>query len=423
MPGFALLGAPPTVVETIPGNAANDVDPGLREFRVVFDQAMSTGGMSVVGGGPKFPRFVGKPRWESDRTFVWNWQLEPEREYWLSINSDRFTNFRGQTGEPASPYPVAFRTGKGSGASPTIQNRDAIVHLKRAILEDYSYHDLRGVSWPDRFGEFSTKLEESGSPERFARTAAELLAPAEDIHLWLKVGEQSIPTFRRNARWNVDLSLLPQRIPGWRKHNAVVSSGRFEGGVSYLFIRSWPTSITDVEPAFTFVAECLKAGHSLIVDVRVNDGGSETTARQFAGCFVDRPVAYAKHSIRRDGQFAEPQVRELQPNKDQPHFTNRVVVLTGQGTVSSGEAFVMMMKQNPECTLVGDNTAGASGNPQPVDLGNGVTAFVPSWKNMDLDGVCLEGKGIAPDRKVEINTLNSRLPDPVIAAALDLLRK
>src|SRR4030042_2669502 len=89
----AAMGAAPKVVEAVPRNGAQNVDPALKELRVVFDQPMSPNGMSVVGGGPSFPTLVGKPRWENDRTFVFAWNLEPEHDYWLSINSNRFTNF------------------------------------------------------------------------------------------------------------------------------------------------------------------------------------------------------------------------------------------------------------------------------------------------------------------------------------------
>lgn len=391
------------------------VDPGLKELRVVFDQPMSPGGMSIVGGGSTFPQFAGKPKWENDRTFVWSWRLEPVRDYWLSINSDRFTNFRGRKGEAATPHIVSFRTRASTEGVPIgARNHEAIDHLKRAILEDYSYYDLRAVNWEERFGEFSAKLEAAVSPREFADVAAALLAPAKDIHLWLKVGDAVVPTFRRTAKWNT-----AEPVVQLRKHNSTISSGVFDDGTHYLRIRNWPADSSQLEPAFTILSEAIAGGKSLMIDVRANGGGAENTARQFAGCFIDKPVPYAKHAIRRDGQFGPTQVRELRPNPDQPRFTNRVALLAGQGTVSSGEAFVMMMKQNPRCVVVGDDTAGASGNPVAVDLGNGVTAFIPSWKNMDLAGVCLEGKGIAPDQRVPLS--ESSDGDAVIATALKLL--
>ena len=88
---FALTvtAAPPRVIKAVPENGSKDVDPNLKELRIVFDQAMEPIGLSVVGGGDTFPKFIGPYWWENERTFVWSWRLEPAHDYWLSINSDR----------------------------------------------------------------------------------------------------------------------------------------------------------------------------------------------------------------------------------------------------------------------------------------------------------------------------------------------
>ena len=41
-----------------------------------------------------------------------------------------------------------------------------------------------------------------------------------------------------------------------------------------------------------------------------------------------------------------------------------------------------------------------SGNPKLFDLGKWSTLFVPSWRGLDLDGACLEGRGLAPDIEI-----------------------
>ncbi len=427
-----LRAEPPRVVKATPDNDASDVDPALPELRIEFDQPMSSGGWSVVGGGPKFPKLVGKARWVDERTFVWSWHLEPEHDYWLSINSSSFKNFRSRDGEPAVPYSIAFQTGKPTGGDSTngaarrlvLLNREAVFHLKRALDEDYSYRDLRQVDWEQRFKEFTPRLEAAASPRRFADLAAQLLAPAQDIHLWLRVGEENVYTWQRRAAWNVATSLLPRQIPHWQARNGIVSTGQFEDGIRYLFIRSWPDEAREqLEPAYEALAEAAEAGKPLLIDVRANGGGSESMAAEFAGCFLEKPAVYAKDVIRRDGRFSPPFDRVVKPNRARPRFRGRTAVLAGAGTVSSCESFVMMMKQAPGCTIVGQRTAGCSGNPKPVDLGNDVVAFFPSWKDLRLDGSCLEGEGFAPDVEVKAGADEFEKGDPVLAAALKLLRE
>ena len=415
--------APPHVVKATPENGSREVDPNLKELRVVFDQPMLAGSLSVVGGGPTFPKFVGTHRWENDRTFVWTWRLEPDHDYWLSLNSDRFQNFRSNAGESAVPHPIRFRTAQGTARrDSSADHAEAAMILKRAIKEDYSYHDLHGLNWDERFAEYTNRLGAAGSAGEFARIAAEFLAPANDIHLWFEVDGTIVPTFQRTAAWNINLRSLPQRVERWSRRNAVASDGEFADGIVYLLIRSWPSRTEELTPAFDALERARKAGAPLIVDMRANGGGSEIAAQQFAGCFVERPVAYAKHITRSGGRSGQPYTSELQPNKAYPTFTNRVAVLAGLGTVSSAEAFVMMMQQSPRCTIFGERTAGASGNPKRIELGNGVAAFVPSWKQLNLQGEPLETKGIEPQVAVPSKQTDFENGDPVLEAALNHLR-
>ena len=283
------------------------------------------------------------------------WQLEPEHDYWLSINSDRFTNFRGASGESCVPYPISFRTARVSGPTGTsatkpdaAANKEAIARLQRAIDKDYSYRDLRRVNWSNRFREFAPRLQSAATPRLFATVAAELLSPAEDIHLWLTVDDETVWTHSRKAPWNVSKPNLRRFVPQWKEQNPIVATGLFPDGIRYVAITSWPAApATDLEPAFEILADAAKAGKAIIVDVRANGGGSEPTAQAFAGCFFQKSAVYAKNTTRRDGNFIGPFDRAVEPNKDRQSFRGRSAVLMGQGTVSSSESFVMMMKQAP----------------------------------------------------------------------------
>ena len=59
------------------------------------------------------------------------------------------------------------------------------------------------------------------------------------------------------------------------------------------------------------------------------------------------------------------------------------------------------MKAAEHVLLVGAPTAGASGNPRPIDLPNGVTVLASTWIERLPDGTVLEGHGVVPDVMVE----------------------
>ncbi|MHC4480201.1 MAG: S41 family peptidase, partial [Planctomycetota bacterium] len=290
----AALAAQPTVARTVPENGASDVDPGLRRIAVTFDQEMSTGGYSWCGSGPTYPKTTGPPRWVNSRTCVLPVRLEPNHHYRLSINSPSFKNFRSARGEPAVPYPLSFRTGTGGPAKAAGQltvkdNAVALEELRRAIDEDYSYRDLRGLDWDRLFDQHKPKLLLAKSPAAFAAGAGAMLAEARDVHVWLRVGEASFPSFRREAEPNYNLETLSRLVPDWQEPSPTVRTGRFADGIGYVMIASWSAEGPfELEPLYEALDDFADAP-GLIVDVRPNSGGDERLARHFAGCFVEDP--------------------------------------------------------------------------------------------------------------------------------------
>jgi RNA polymerase sigma-70 factor (ECF subfamily) len=105
---------PPIVLKTIPATGATDVDPALTEIRVTFSKEMHDGSWSwVTISKERFPEVTGKIHYEKDkRTCVLPVKLEPGRNYAISINSQRFANFRDTQNNRAVPYMLLFRTRK-----------------------------------------------------------------------------------------------------------------------------------------------------------------------------------------------------------------------------------------------------------------------------------------------------------------------
>jgi hypothetical protein len=100
-----------------------------------------------------------------------------------------------------------------------------------------------------------------------------------------------------------------------------------------------------------------------------------------------------------------------------------VIVLQGPHCVSSNEAFVQMMAALPTVTTMGSATRGASANPAPFEILPGFFATIPRWQTLALDGTLLEGRGSDPEVRAEFPPEAFRDADPVLAAAVERLRK
>ena len=102
----------PTVLRTVPENGARDVDPTLSELSVTFSERMRNGNWSwVYENKASFPQMLGHPRFVDDLTRnVLPVRLEPNKDYVIWLNSDQFTNFKDEAGNPALPFKLTFRT-------------------------------------------------------------------------------------------------------------------------------------------------------------------------------------------------------------------------------------------------------------------------------------------------------------------------
>ncbi len=104
-------GQAPSIVATSPAVGATDVDPGLKEITVTFDQDMGRG-FSWTGGGPEYPPVPEgqKAQWRDKRTCVLPVGLEAGRYYRVGINSTSYRNFRSEAGVPVAPSAIYFTT-------------------------------------------------------------------------------------------------------------------------------------------------------------------------------------------------------------------------------------------------------------------------------------------------------------------------
>lgn len=421
-------GEPPRVVSAVPDHGDSGVDPALAQIRIEFDQDMSPNGLSVCQAGAVFPQVRGKPTWESARVLVLNVTLQPGQDYALSINAPAFRNTRSVQGESAEITPIWFQTADKPGPGPTTAPAPEVWsasadELRRAIDERYSYRDRVVKDWDALFRTHRAAMDRARTKGQFARAAARLLGEARDPHISLRIGPAWVGTTRNDAPPNFNFDTLARTVPGWTRHNDVVSTGRFEDGVGYLLITSWPSDLGLLDPAVAFIG-ALGNAPGLVLDVRPNGGGNELGARRVAACLAGESAVYSRHRTRaadRPGGFTGLSDRTIAPGGD-ARYAGRVVVLMGPANLSSNESFLLMMRYGAKAMLVGQRSGGSSGNPKPVELACGVTVLLPSWEDYFPDGTLLEGLGIEPDFTIATVPAELATSDPVLREGLRRVR-
>ncbi len=295
------------------------------------------------------------------------------------------------------------------------------------LLDDmrryYSFADLKEVDWDQLKAEYRDKAMAAKSPKAFIRAVQPMLAGLKDVHVWIvdPAGNKS-PTFFATYAANSHFPSIKKKLTDIKKVDNSVLLARTEDQIGYVAIGS----LVGPPKAFHAAArqiESLFDSRAMIIDLRMNKGGSEDNAAIIAGLFTAEPTQYAQ-SVRRNGpdptDFGKPAWRSFAPSSESP-FSMPVVCLIGPGCISSGEGMAMMMKALPHVTLIGLPTRGASGNPMPVSLPNGVKVFYSRWVSMLPDGQTIEGTGIAPDQNIPHKP--GLKNDPAFEAAIQYLQE
>jgi C-terminal processing protease CtpA/Prc len=194
--------------------------------------------------------------------------------------------------------------------------------------------------------------------------------------------------------------------------------------IGYLAISAWNNE--QIPNQCQAALEEMRGTRGLIVDVRLNGGGSEDQARIVAGRFLSRSFVYSFSQFRNGPSHTnltgklERTVEPLGPWR----YNRPVVLLIGQKCMSSNESFVGMMTGDPDLTTMGDHTCGSSGNPRMVQLPLDITVSVPRWIDYLPDGTPLDERGFQPQVRFQPEPgAFEGARDDLLAAALERLRK
>lgn len=163
----------------------------------------------------------------------------------------------------------------------------------------------------------------------------------------------------------------------------------------------------------------------LIIDLRINGGGSGNLANDFAGYFFDEEITLAywwEYSALTE-DFEKQEI----PERIEPaplYYDGPVVLLVGPDCVSACEGFAYAMTQKGRAQVVGHfPTAGAYGGVGrgQVTLPDGIELQFPTTRSTTPDGkVIIEGVGIVPDIAVPVTEESALgVRDMVLEAAVE----
>lgn len=300
------------------------------------------------------------------------------------------------------------------------------------LVEDmdrhYSYFDHRKIDWPALVAKHRPRVEPAAAdPRAFADAVGAMLAELRDGHVWIDApgAPRSVPFAGGPGRDDFDGRAVGAKLRKPRQIGTIAFCGRTAAeGYGYLAVGSLAghdVLFGEIEAALAALLDEDPPG--FILDLRPNQGGDERRAQRIAAYFADERRVYARSKVRsgpRHTDFVESPERTIAPVEGRKPYTKPIVCLIGPRCVSSGEGFAKMIAVLPHAVLAGRPTRGASGNPGPIALPNGVTVWYSRWVDLLPDGTCPEGKGLAPAVPIPLAP-EGTAGDPTFEAGVRLL--
>ncbi len=246
-----------------------------------------------------------------------------------------------------------------------------------------------------------------------------MLASLGDLHVWIESPDGQVHYPHRSShRANYNLQFVESKLTDVERVDGIGFTGRTEGALAVAVVTGLPAA-GDYDRFLESMSR-MREAPGFVVDLRRNHGGSEPQAARIAGFFTDRRTKYARAQVRSDREadgLLETPGRYFDPSAAQA-YKRPVVCLIGPGCVSSGEGFALMMKSLDHVQVIGQPTRGASGNPRPVTLPNGVRVWFSRWVSLELDGTPIEGRGVYPETLID----HTEGGDVTFERGLELLR-
>lgn len=209
------------------------------------------------------------------------------------------------------------------------------------------------------------------------------------------------------------------------------------GGILYVPIDTFFFDIAVTQ--YDALADRVAKAKGLILDLRENGGGNSDSSDAIVGRLTDKPLSGSAWKTRRHlGAWAAWGKKDdwfdggtpmIQPVEGKQPFLGPVVVLVGPRTLSAAEDFLIPLHASHRATLVGQRTAGSTGQPMVIMLpGGGAAAICTKWDTYP-DGREFVGVGVIPD--VEVYATQAEVAaglwsggkDPVLEKGAAVLRE
>ena len=308
----------------------------------------------------------------------------------------------------------------------------------------YPFFDLRNVDWKKQYETYRPRVTALTTDDELFDIFCEMLDPLDDGHVELKgrtgpdrrkriFNPEPEPRFRQEFSRREIKRLFKttqktlssrgfgklEKTAAWMLHYC---RSRYVGYLRILELEG--VKRRKLIEALNRISDDFDSLEGLIIDIRENPGGDDSTVVEIVDRFCDRKrIAFHRKTKIGPGDADFSPIKSWYIEPQGPgRFTRPIVLLTCDSVFSGGEVFALAMKQLPHVTIIGDETNGIFSYQLEKKLPNGWRYCLSYQVYFSADMVCYEGRGVP----VDIRLLNRKSDiengvDPLITRALDII--
>jgi hypothetical protein len=309
--------------------------------------------------------------------------------------------------------------------------------------DHYPFFKLRNTDWNAVDKQIRPTIGKKTTPQVLFAKLKKMFAPFEDAHTFLDAttlktghggGRSGIYPSRDPDNRNITAILAKKYLTAPLKPycNKQLQYGVLKDGSAYLRI----ISFYDYVPDARFGAQAaalhdaldkimLDAGkrNGLVIDVRTNGGGSDEFGNIIAGRLTKNTYLAYRKVIRNDVEDKggrTPAQDVLVEASQRPGFYGKVILLTGNDSVSAAETFAMaLLGRSDRVIRIGQPTQGVFSDVLKRHMPNGWILGLPNEIYLTENGHAFDGPGLLPDIKTPVfsNENFAKGQDPAVEAA------
>jgi Peptidase family S41/Tricorn protease C1 domain len=288
------------------------------------------------------------------------------------------------------------------------------------FAENYPFFELRGVDWAAVTAAERAKITPATTEAELFEIFKGMIAPLQDAHTY--VGARSLRTSyggwrppepkSRAERFRATQIIDKQYVRGPLKAycNRQLQFGMLDDGVAYLRIRSYAqyakegdfaTQLATLDAALDEIFSKSSKWAGLVIDVRINGGGSDVFGISIASRLATVPyLAYTKvirnDPVNPDGRSRPQPV--LVKTSDRPSFAGNVALLIGHESVSAAETQAQaLLNRTPHVQMIGRSTQGVFSDVMSRRMPNGWEFGLPNEIFLTESGQAFDAVGVPPE--------------------------